>query len=144
MTAIVIGYFGVASVLMLRHGQWLSPDQFIIVGFLLALLLAKPLVFLKDWAPFVLLFLGYEYLRGLAPQLGLQVHIMPLDPGRPLAVRGHTDHPAAERLLQPRSIFASTTTSSPWCTCCTSSCRWCSRSSSGPGTAPSTIGSSPR
>jgi membrane-associated phospholipid phosphatase len=78
LTVIVLVYFGVASAFMLWHGQWLSPDQFLIVGFLLAVLLAKPLVFLKDWAPFVVLFLGYEYLRGLAPQLGMRVHLMPM------------------------------------------------------------------
>ncbi len=78
LTAVVIVYFAIASAFMIRHGSFLSPDQFLIVGLLLALLLAKPLVFLKDWAPFVVLFLGYEYLRGLAPQLGLRVHLTPM------------------------------------------------------------------
>ena len=71
-------YFAVASGFMVWHGSFLTPDQFIIVGFLVALLLARPLQFLKDWAPFVVLLLGYEYLRGLAPQLGMRVNLTPM------------------------------------------------------------------
>lgn len=72
------GYVALATFLMFRRGSWPTPDQFIIVGLLLALLLARPLTYLKDWSPFVVLFLAYEYLRGLAPSLGWSAHVNPL------------------------------------------------------------------
>jgi len=74
----ILAYFVIVSFFMLKNGMWLSPDQFIIVGFVLALLVAQPILFLRDWTPFILLFLSYEYLRGLAPKLGMSVHIYPM------------------------------------------------------------------
>ncbi len=74
----IVAYFVLVISFMLVHNMWLSPDQFIIVGFVLALLVAQPILFLKDWTPFVLLFLSYEFLRGLAPMLGIKAHIFPM------------------------------------------------------------------
>lgn len=74
----VLTYFIVVSFFMIWHGMWLSPDQFMIVGFVLAILVAQPILFLRDWTPFILLFLSYEYLRGLAPKLGMDVNIYPM------------------------------------------------------------------
>lgn len=78
LSALTVGYFAVTSFLMAYAGSWPTPDKVVIVGVLLALLVAKPLTFLKDWVPFVFLFAAYEYLRGLVPSLGWTVHIHPL------------------------------------------------------------------
>ncbi len=78
LTALTVGYFAVTSALMAWAGAWPTPDKVAIVALLLALLVAKPLAFLKDWVPFVFLFLAYEYLRGLVPSLGWTVHVDPL------------------------------------------------------------------
>ena len=75
---LTLGYILAASIFMIVRGDWPTPDQFIIVGLLLAVLLGRPLAFLKDWLPFVAIFLAYEYLRGLAPSLGMSVHVTPL------------------------------------------------------------------
>ncbi len=74
----VVAYFILVGSFMLVHNMWLSPDQFIIVGFLLTLIVAQPILFLKDWVPFVFLFLSYEFLRGLAPFLGIKAHFLPM------------------------------------------------------------------
>lgn len=74
----IVAYFVIVSAFMLVHNMWLSPDQFIIVGFVLTLLVAQPILFLKDWTPFIFLFLSYEFLRGLAPMLGIKAHIFPM------------------------------------------------------------------
>lgn len=75
---LVATYFLLISSFMIFNGMWFSPDQFIIAGLVLALFVAQPLAFLRDWIPFVFLFLSYEYLRGLAPKLGMSVHIFPM------------------------------------------------------------------
>lgn len=75
---VTILYLGIISLVMLFRGLWLTPDQFLIIGLAAAVLLAKPLKFLRDWVPFLFLLLAYEYLRGLAPLLGGKVHIYPL------------------------------------------------------------------
>lgn len=63
---------------MAVSGQWLSPDRFVLFGLLLAILVANPLNFIKDWIPFILLLLSYEFMRGLVPHLTSQVNIYPL------------------------------------------------------------------
>jgi hypothetical protein len=75
LTVLTLVYFAVTSSLMAWAGAWPTPDKVAIFGVLLALLVAKPLTFLKDWIPFVFLFLAYEYLRGLVPLLGWTVHV---------------------------------------------------------------------
>lgn len=71
-------YFLVTTFLMVLSGAWPTPDKFLIVGLLFALLLTRSRTFLRDWSPFVILFLGYEYLRGLVPSLGWAVNVQPL------------------------------------------------------------------
>src|SRR2546423_2310944 len=39
-----------------------------------ALVLGRAKLFLADWIPFLILFLSYEYLRGLGGQVGMPVH----------------------------------------------------------------------
>lgn len=78
LTALTAGYFVVVTFLMALAGSWPTPDKFLIVGVLFALLLARSGTFLKDWSPFVALFLAYEYLRGLIPALGWTVHVQEL------------------------------------------------------------------
>lgn len=63
------------SLFMVWHRVWFSPDQFFLGAILAALFIGGLGRFLKDWAPFILLFLSYEFLRGLAPILNNQVHI---------------------------------------------------------------------
>ncbi|MCJ7797575.1 MAG: phosphatase PAP2 family protein [Thermoleophilia bacterium] len=78
LALLTIGYFAVTSFLMAMAGGWPTPDKVAIVGLVLAFLVAKPLTFLKDWMPFVILLAAYEYLRGLVPSLGWAVHVQPL------------------------------------------------------------------
>lgn len=90
----VFVYFTVIVGVMIYFGQWLSPDRFIIAGLILAMIVANPFKFLKDWSPFILLLLGYEFLRGLAPMLKIRVNIYPMINFDKLLFWGHI--PAAE------------------------------------------------
>jgi len=68
-------YFVIAAALMVRYGMWMTPEKLVIVGFAIALLFAKPIAYLRDWTPVILLLLGYEFLRGIAYTHGLPVNI---------------------------------------------------------------------
>lgn len=68
-------YILFVCIYMISHRIWFSPDQFFIFGLLGTAFAGKARAFLKDWLPFVLLFLGYEFLRGLVPYVSTHVHI---------------------------------------------------------------------
>jgi len=74
---------------MFYFGWWISPDRFIVFGLILAIIVANPFKFLKDWSPLVLLLLGYEFLRGLAPMLNAKVNIYPLIDADKFMFGGH-------------------------------------------------------
>lgn len=70
-----IGYFAFLGGALLYTGNWPTPDQIGLALFAFAILMARPLAFLRDWAPFVLLILSYEALRGNADGLVSAAHI---------------------------------------------------------------------
>ena len=51
-----------------------SPERLLILMLIAALVLGRAKLFLADWIPFLILFLSYEYLRGLGGQVGMPVH----------------------------------------------------------------------
>ncbi len=75
---IPIIYIIVVSVFMLWHRAWLSPDQFFAFAILSVILIGRTRDFLWDWIPVLLLLFGYEYLRGIVPQLTDHANIWPM------------------------------------------------------------------
>ena len=60
-------YLAFATILFYVRGfKNLSPDRWAPFLFLAALALGRGRTFVRDWTPFVLLFFGYEYMRGVA------------------------------------------------------------------------------
>jgi len=76
---IIIGatfaYLAIITAFMVWHQEFFSPDRFFIFVFLAMILAGKAWAFLWDWTPPVFLILGYDYLRGLVPQVTNKVHI---------------------------------------------------------------------
>ena len=56
-------------------GISVSPDYLLLLMVPVALLSGRFVAFLRDWVPFVALFLGYEALSGVAPKLGIKPQI---------------------------------------------------------------------
>ncbi len=81
----VVGYSALVVLLMFLRGIEITPDVMAVAFGLGAVLLGRGRLFLRDWLPFVVLFLAYELMRGLADNVGLPVHI--------------TDMVTAERLV---------------------------------------------
>lgn len=75
LVAAVVTYVALLSGLMIARGVALTPDV-VAVGFALAAtVLGRGRSFLRDWIPFVVLFLAYELMRGYADNLGFSVHV---------------------------------------------------------------------
>jgi membrane-associated phospholipid phosphatase len=75
---IPIVFLTILSIFMIYHGVFLSPDKFFIAVLILMLALGRAKEFLKDWSPPIMLFMSYEYLRGLVPEINKAPHIFPM------------------------------------------------------------------
>jgi len=74
MVVLLIGYLVLVLVLMVARGAYMSPDLFIVFALVVAVVLGRTRLFLRDWLPFAAIFLGWESMRGLADELGATVH----------------------------------------------------------------------
>ncbi|OGE65065.1 hypothetical protein A3I48_02795 [Candidatus Daviesbacteria bacterium RIFCSPLOWO2_02_FULL_36_7] len=73
-----IAYIIVVSIFLFWHRVGFSPDQFFAVALLVTLIIGRSKQFVLDWSVPVVLFLSYDYLRGLLPKLTQQAHIFPM------------------------------------------------------------------
>jgi len=71
----ILGYSAVVTVLMFLRGIEITPDVMAVAFGLVAIFLGRGRLFLRDWLPFIALFLAYELMRGLADDVGFPVHI---------------------------------------------------------------------
>ncbi len=73
-------WFGVAAYLtlifavMLWRGISIEPQWVVLALLLVAVALGRGRVFLTDWLPFLVLFFGYEIMRGFAGKAGFPIH----------------------------------------------------------------------
>lgn len=74
LVAGVLVYAAVVIVLMIVGGVAITPDLLAVAFGLVALLLGRGRLFLRDWVPFIVLLLAYELMRGLADDAGLPLH----------------------------------------------------------------------
>jgi membrane-associated phospholipid phosphatase len=68
-------YFLIIAFFIFKRGLNLKLDMIFFTFFLGTLLLGKTKNFLKDWLPFILVFFGYEAMRGIADDLNANVHV---------------------------------------------------------------------
>jgi hypothetical protein len=71
----IAGYGVLVVVLMVGGGLEIHPDVLAVAFLLIAVLLGRTWLFLRDWVPFVAIFLAYELMRGIADDAGFPVHI---------------------------------------------------------------------
>jgi membrane-associated phospholipid phosphatase len=74
LVAVSLAYLILVSGVMIWRGISVSPDYLLLILVPVALLSGRFVRFLRDWVPFVALFLGYEAVRGIAPESGIPVH----------------------------------------------------------------------
>jgi hypothetical protein len=78
LVVFVLAYFAVMTAVVVFDGRRPSWDQFVILGLAGLVLFLRPFPFVRDWAPFLMLLLGYEYLRGLVPTFSGEVNVWPV------------------------------------------------------------------
>jgi len=74
MVPAVIAYVVATTAFLVWRGISVSPDYFVFILLLGAVVLGRWKAFIVDWMPFVVLFLGYEFLRGFAGKTGIAPH----------------------------------------------------------------------
>src|ERR1022692_4509532 len=75
LVAVSVAYLALVSGIMIWRGISVSPDYLLLLMVPVALLSGRFFAFLRDWVPFVALFLGYEALSGVAPKLGIKPQV---------------------------------------------------------------------
>jgi len=75
LVAAIAGYAVLVVVLMLVGGLSITPDVLVVALALVAVVLGRTRLFLRDWIPFVAIFLAYELMRGIADDAGFPVHL---------------------------------------------------------------------
>ena len=70
----IAGYVIVLSGLMIVSGVSITPDVMLVALGLAAIILGRGRLFIRDWVPFIGLFLAYELMRGYADDINRVVH----------------------------------------------------------------------
>jgi hypothetical protein len=78
LVAISLGYLLAAGGIMIWRGISVSPDYLLFLLIPVALLSGRFLGFVRDWVPFIVIFLGWEAMRGVAPKTGFAPHVADL------------------------------------------------------------------
>jgi len=76
MVPAVILYVVATTAFLVWRGISVSPDYFVFILLLGAVALGRWKAFVVDWMPFVVLFIGYEFLRGFAGKTGIAPHYL--------------------------------------------------------------------
>jgi membrane-associated phospholipid phosphatase len=78
LVAISLAYLLAAAGIMIWRGISVSPDYLLFLLIPVAVLSGRFLGFLRDWVPFVVIFLGWEAMRGIADKTGFAPHVSDL------------------------------------------------------------------
>jgi membrane-associated phospholipid phosphatase len=76
--ALSLAYLTAAAGILIWRGISVSPDYLLFLLIPVALLSGRFLGFLRDWVPFVVIFLGWEAMRGIADKTGFTPHVSDL------------------------------------------------------------------
>ena len=68
-------YIVLLSALMIIKGVSITPDVLLVGLALAAIVVGRGRLFLRDWIPFIGLFLAYELMRGYADDFGASIHV---------------------------------------------------------------------
>jgi membrane-associated phospholipid phosphatase len=87
--------------LMIDQGVSITPDVLAVAFALVAFFLGRGLLFLRDWIPFVIIFLAYELMRGVADNAGFPVHIADVIAVERTIALGHLPTEVLQNIFDP-------------------------------------------
>ena len=100
----VLAYSGFLVLLMFDRGLAITPDVMAVAFALAAILLGRGRLFLRDWIPFIALFLAYELMRGVADDAGFPVHVADVVAVERALAFGHLPTQILQDLFDPRHV----------------------------------------
>jgi membrane-associated phospholipid phosphatase len=74
LVLITVAYLGLCSAVLIYRRMVITPDYLFVLLLPIAYLSGRFWSFFKDWVPFMVLLLGWEAMRGVAPLIGMPVH----------------------------------------------------------------------
>jgi len=84
-----LSYLILILLTMIYYNLRITADQIIYIGVFGAALIGRTKKFLSDWLPFAVLIFAYEAMRGIADNMGMQVHFVELMHAERLLFFGH-------------------------------------------------------
>lgn len=99
----VLGYAALVVALMYVGGVNITPDVLLPAFLLVGVFLGRTKLFLRDWLPFIAVFLAYELMRGIADDAGFPVHITDVIAAERLIAFGHLPTQVLQDWLAPPS-----------------------------------------
>ena len=99
----ILAYALLVVVLMYAGGLVITPDVLLVAFLLVAVLLGRTRLFLRDWIPFIAIFLAYELMRGIADNAGFPVHVTDVIAAERLISFGHLPTQVLQDWLAPPS-----------------------------------------
>ncbi len=78
LLALALAYLALISAFMIWRGISVSPDYLLLLLLPVAIASGRFWRFLGDWIPFLVIFLAYEDMRGIAPKTGITPHVADL------------------------------------------------------------------
>jgi membrane-associated phospholipid phosphatase len=72
-TVVLVAYLAFIVALMVLRRATLSPEVFVAFAAVVAVMLGRGRAFVRDWAPFLLIFLAWQLARSLADDIGARV-----------------------------------------------------------------------
>src|SRR5579884_3842566 len=100
LVVIALVYLVAASGIMIWRDISVSPDYILLLCVPIALLSGRILGFLRDFVPFVAIFLGYEAMRGIAPKAGIPPHVSDIANIERTVFGGHIPSAVLQSALQ--------------------------------------------
>jgi len=113
MVVISLAYVVVVAGIMIWRGVSVSPDWLLLVFVPVAILSGRLLGFLRDWVPFIAIFLGWEAMRGAVASSGATIQVASLVHVEEWLFAGHDptevlQHAVSGTALQVLALAATT------------------------------------
>lgn len=102
--AISLAYLLAAAGILIWRGISVSPDYLLFLLIPVAVLSGRFLGFLRDWIPFIVIFLGWEAMRGIADKTGFTPHVSDLANIETTLFGGHVPTAVLQQALNVGTI----------------------------------------